>query len=365
MTLDSITEHEIFNKMRENYLLAKKNIPENFKSKHWDFFYEKFDQLIETKSIWKRMLRNSLTIGFNDNLIKVSNQRFLIKKENLWTELQSGSIMDLIQENNDEKYIENKLNLLNQIIGATDLNFVLNNSITNIGNPVVNKFNINYKGEKYTINFNDHDAGDLYHAWLILLQLKIFKKRKSIICEIGGGYGGLISKIKSEIKDARVIMLDLPEVNASQTYYLSKVFHDKIILGYKDFLDKGIEILKDDFDFLILPGWIANQLPKDSVDAFINIRSMMEMNRANLDFYFQMIQNSLKVDGIFACFNRYQKLVGEIENKFIEYPFDDDWKTLLSQHSIFQPHIHQLILKRLKKNSGFEFRKELSDIEKN
>ena len=98
MTLDSIIEHEIFIKMKENYLLAKKNIPENFKSKHWDFFYEKFDQLIEKKSIWKRMLRNSLTIGFNDNLIEVSNQRFLKKKENLWAELQSGSIMDLIQK---------------------------------------------------------------------------------------------------------------------------------------------------------------------------------------------------------------------------------------------------------------------------
>ena len=70
----------------------------------------------------------------------------------------------------------------------------------------------------------------------------------------------------------------------------------------------------------------------------------MEMNKENLDFYFNSIQ-TLKVGGIFTYFNRYQKLVGRFDNKFMFYPFDNNWETLMSQSSIFQPHIYQLILK--------------------
>ena len=50
-------------------------------------------------------------------------------------------------------------------------------------------------GKNKIINFNRHDAGD-YHAWMILLEMKKLNKPKPIICEIGGGFGGLISKIK-------------------------------------------------------------------------------------------------------------------------------------------------------------------------
>ena len=76
-----------------------------------------------------------------------------------------------------------------------------------------------------------------------------------------------------------------------------------------------------------------------------------------------MIQTCLKIGGIFTCFNRYEKPVGNFKNKFINYPFDDDWKALMSQPSSFQPHIHQLIVKRMKKNSGSEFKEVLKEIQ--
>ena len=89
---------------------------------------------------------------------------------------------------------------------------------------------------------------------------------------------------------------------------------------------------------------------------------MMEMSKENLNFYFDLIQTSLKLGGIFACFNRYQKRVGSFENKFMFYPFDNDWEILMSQPSLFQPHIHQLILKRMKEKSGSNFKGRLGKI---
>ena len=91
---------------------------------------------------------------------------------------------------------------------------------------------------------------------------------------------------------------------------------------------------------------------------------MMEMSKENLAFYFNLIHSCLKVEGIFTCFNRYQKTVGSFENKFVHYPFDKDWEALLSQPSLFQKHIHQLILKRKKENSGFDFKEKLRKIQK-
>ena len=89
----------------------------------------------------------------------------------------------------------------------------------------------------------------------------------------------------------------------------------------------------------------------------------MEMSKDNLAFYFKSIQTSLKIEGTFSCFNRYTKPVGNFENRFNLYPFEDDWKILMSQPSALQPHVHQLIVKRLNNNSGAAFRQELKKME--
>ena len=363
MSENFFDKDDVLKFMRQNYQLANNDQPENFKSEHWDTFNKNFDRLFDLRFEWDRMLRNALTLGFNDSLLGITNQRFLAKKANLWTDLQSGDLKDLVSNTTDEKKIEKQKELFSQIIAATDLDFVIKNCITDVGNPIVTKFNVKHNGQTETANFNGHDAGDLYHAWLILNHLKHLKDSNPIICEIGGGFGGFITKIKSNVKGAKIILLDLPEVNACQSYYLSQVFNSAIIFGYRDYLEKGISILDSDFDFLILPGWVAQQLPKNFVDVFVNIRSMMEMNKENLDFYFDLIQTSLKIGGIFTCFNRYEKPVGNFTNKFINYPFDDDWKVLMSQPSIFQRHIHQLIVKRMKRNSGSEFKEVLKEIQ--
>ena len=363
MSANYFDKDDVLKFMRQNYQLAINEQPKNFKSAHWDIFKKNFDRLFDLRSAWDRMLRNALTLGFNDSLLGVTNQRFLANKENLWSDLQSGDMKDLVSDNTDKREIEKEKGLLGQIIAATDLDFVVKNCITNVGNPIVTRFNLTHQGKTLTAYFNRHDVGDLYHAWLILSHLKHLKDSSPIICEIGGGFGGLIAKIKSNVKGAKIILLDLPEVNACQSYYLSQVFGDAIIYGYGDFLEKGISIIDADFDFLVLPGWTAQQLPRELVDVFVNIRSMMEMSKENLDFYFDSIQTSLKLGGIFSCFNRYQKRVGSFENKFMYYPFDNDWETLISQPSLFQPHIHQLILKRMKENSRSNFKERLGEIQ--
>ena len=354
----------IFVAIKENYLQATEHLPVGFKSIHWDVFDSKFDRLFSEHHLWENMLRNQLTLGLNDNLLEISNKRFSGKGDGFWKELREGEIRDIISEKQDGKLIEKDIDHLRAIINSTDVNFVIQNCITDVGHPVTTKIEIDYKGESRIINYNMHDMSDLYHSWLILKHFDQYKNCNPIICEIGGGYGGLACKIKSNIKGAKLIMFDLPEVNAYQTFYLSKVFDGAIIKGYKDFSEQGISILDEKLDFLILPGWAIDQFPKASVHSYINVRSMMEMSKENLEFYFKAIQSSLKIEGTFSCFNRYIKKVGNFENKLDLYPFDDDWKILMSQASYFQPHIHQFILQRNENSSGSNFRQKLREVGK-
>ena len=351
------------NHIAENYRLAKSHEKRELLSAHWDVFNTNFEKVIVDKKVWKRMLRNALTLGFNDNLTEISNKRFSKADDSLWTRLRGGEYDDLIFdiEDEDTKSIKLHEDKLMDTIEVTDLKFVMQNTLSNIGSPVATKFKTDGRFGVNEILCNLHDLDDIRHCWQILRSLdSISMPEKPIFCEIGAGYGGLQTKIRNNIPNARFVIIDLPEVNAAQNYYLSKVFPKDTILGYQDFKLLGSEILNANFNFLILPAWTIKDLFKNKeVDVFINIRSMMEMNADTLQFYFNTIQSSLKDRGIFVCFNRYVKKVGEFINRLDHYPFDKNWKIISSNKNTFQPQIHNLIAER---NYGLENRELVTDL---
>ena len=119
---------------------------------------------------------------------------------------------------------------------STDIEYVASSCIGKIGNPVMYELDVKAENTKnYKINYNTHDVDDIYHSWFIINQLIHLEKEYPLICEIGSGYGGLASKIKHQIKKSRIIIFDLPEVNAVQSYYLLNTFPEQKILGYQEF----------------------------------------------------------------------------------------------------------------------------------
>ena len=361
-----------FNFMLSNFEMANKEMPPNFKSLNWDAFPNGYSDLIKTEEIWPRMLRNALTIGFNDALLSYSNKRFKSGNFDLWKEMKKGEFPDLIKEENAQNFLDFITKQLKNLIQTTDVEYVVSNCIGKIGNPVVYNMNIKAANSKnYKVRFNVHDHDDIYYSWFIVNQLNHLDQEKPIICEIGSGYGGLASKIKNNLKKSKIIIFDLPEVNAVQSYYLINTFPQQKIFGYQDFLQYGSKIFDEDFDFLIMPGWAANDLLKHTeVDAFINVRSMMEMNSSVIEEYFGVIQDRLRENGLFACINRYMKTVfthsnnTEI-NRIADYPFDDYWSPLYSCPSHIQPHIHVLIAKREREKPKYPFKELLRTIRPN
>ena len=85
-----LNNKKIFEFMLSNFEAAEKKIPSDFKSGNWDAFPDGYVDLIKNENIWPRMLRNALTIGFNDALISHSNKRFQAGNLDLWKEIRQG-----------------------------------------------------------------------------------------------------------------------------------------------------------------------------------------------------------------------------------------------------------------------------------
>ena len=349
----------IFESMKSNYKLSKKSYKNNFKSLHWDVFPKDYEKIFENENLWKSFLRNHISIGLNDALIEISNKRFENLNNGYWNQLKKSdaNLLDKVASS------YHKINFVNLTVNYLLANFesttLLNNLMEDIGDPEVVALEIqNPDKSKLHLPVNFHDIMEIYyfiHFQNIIQELN--KIDQPVIVEIGAGYGGIASKVKKSLENAKYIIFDLPEVNAVQLYYLTNVFPDKKILGYDEYL-KSKDILKESFDFLILPGWEIDNLKPNSVDSFINMRSMMEMDYNIIEFYMNAIQKSGKNKSFFVNVNRYQKQ----DIKFKDYPYDQNWKVINSINSIVQNHIHILITQRSNKNENFNIKKTFKGI---
>ena len=239
------------------------------------------------------------------------------------------------------------------------MEFVISNLAPDTGLP--STIHINYRtnesAQPISLKVNYSDLFMIYYFWPISCVAEKYLGNSATIVEIGGGFGGMLAKMKDLFPDSKCIMFDLPEVNAGQTYYLSQRYPSACILGFKDFVQRCPAIFEDNADFLILPGWLIQELPDESADLVLNVRSMMEMTPEVIGFYFSQIQRTVPDGGLFACINRNQKLTNSKN-----YPYDDRWRTIVSQTSILQDHIHELIVERTETSQVFPVKETLKGL---
>ena len=354
-----------FSNMLENYNLSKKNMPLGQKSGHWDVFPEDYEESIKQVDAWKNFLRNPLSLGFNDSLVYFDNARFSDDKKynniDPWERRKTHDYTNLVDEIiTDAKEQESIVKVVNLIFSICGPDFTINNIETDIGSP--QKYLVKYKSDNFYCNA--HDLSNIYYFWQISrVADNLIETDSPVIAEIGGGYGGIISKTKKRYPNARFIIFDLPELLAVQTYYIYNTFPDSKILYLKDILERGDKVFNEDFDFIILPGWMIDQVPDKFIDLVINMRSMMEMPLNIINFYFTHIHRIVKNNGLFACFNRYHKKSNSEEDIVLKnYPFDGFWDPIISQTSIAQNHNHDLILKRQKSQSALHIRDILKSL---
>jgi putative sugar O-methyltransferase len=191
------------------------------------------------------------------------------------------------------------------------------------------------------------------------LNKKLNLKKINLICEIGQGYGLLASKLL-KIKKFKMILIDLPESNLITAYYLKKIYPNKKIIMDIDLKDQ--ELTKKDLkkgDIFIISPWTTVKDVK--ADLFINSRSMMEMTIKSIKKYFDLIQNNIHKSGYFLCINRYYKDLVGYPIELHLYPFDNNWKVVISKKSWMQSSMHFLLVRRVAKKND-DIRKALNKI---
>lgn len=245
--------------------------------------------------------------------------------------------------------------LYSEIINQISEQYVLNNlPKKNIGNSNVI---IPYKDVLVDYNKLIH----IYWFWII--ENKILKNTKiNNICEIGGGFGSF-SELFIKNYDNKTFLIDLPEANLMSTYYLKELYPQKKFYLFDDY--KKNEFLSkldfDKYDIIILPP-NCNIDKKIKIDFFINTRSMMEMNFDVIKSYFDFIHQYLIDDGYFLNINRYEKTSVGYPIRISEYPYDKNWKVIISEPSFNQNWIHFLLAQRSFKKDELNIFEELNNI---
>lgn len=110
-----------------------------------------------------------------------------------------------------------------------------------------------------------------------------------VICEIGGGLGGQAYKILSNSDHAiTYILLDIPEMLVTSSYFLMANFPEKKFLLYGESpLDSG---KLDQYDVVLMPNFMLPQLGDKTVDLFFNSHSFSEMDSATVEEYIHQIE---------------------------------------------------------------------------
>ena len=245
--------------------------------------------------------------------------------------------------------------LFAELINDTSEEYVLSNlSKNNIGNS---EFLVKYKN--YYVDYNK-----LIHLhWFYEIKNKILdSKNIRNICEIGGGFGSF-AELFIRNYNTKLLSIDLPEAGLLTAYYLKENFPNKKFFLYDNYKEKGA-LTYEDFnknDIIILPPTL-NIDEKIKIDLFINSRSMQEMNKESIQFYFEFIHKFIKNDGYFLNINRYEKTSSFEGLKISDYPYDEKWKVVISKSSFKQKFNHFILSKRCIEKDNQNIKEELLKI---
>ena len=238
-------------------------------------------------------------------------------------------------------------------------------------NKILLKDNVGKDDNAYKFRDNFFTSTEIFHADLILSVLKFAKLKKiNNILEIGGGYG-VFAKNLNKLKDnLKYIIIDLPFTNMLSAYYLKKAFPKKSFFLMSDYVNSDNYLSYKNYqshDFCILTPQINNKSidldTRIKFDFALNTNSFMEMKKVDLNKYFELIHERLKVGGYLLNNNRYYDNNSGDRFGFINQPYDKKWKVIISKKNQYINHFHLLLTQRLSYNN-LNFKKKFDDIKK-
>lgn len=177
-------------------------------------------------------------------------------------------------------------------------------------------------------------SADFLNRWMWLKRLErsvTLPTENPVIMEIGGGYGAFMRMIREFHPQASCIMIDIPETLFFLDVFLRHHFPDGKFLYATD-----REILSGDltqYDFILVPHYLASGLKGKKIDLLINTNSFGEMLTDTIRHWFDLFQKDLDIRHIFSLnrfLNRIDYKKDQSRLKFQAHGFSMDarWKIL-------------------------------------
>ncbi len=289
-----IDQSEIDSTFRDTYLYLRENKKTNI-----SLFDQKiFKEIIE----YKNSYNNSNYFGGTWEWIDREKRNFLdnkIQNENLKklnnafsnffrNHLSFGLISSHWEKNKNIGWkrklhsdIFKNLSSWEEFTKKSNDDYRLLHSKTEVGNP----YGLFYKKNIILFDTPRHD----YYANKIANLVKKSKK-KPIILEIGGGYGGLVAQLIKRKLKFKYINIDIFKTLPVAYYYLKKSFKIDIAI-MKSINNKDLD--KNDFIFVPYFGqnfWHTNK----KTNIIFNSNSFSEMGKKTLYQYFECINKKIK-----------------------------------------------------------------------
>ena len=184
-----------------------------------------------------------------------------------------------------------------------------------------------------------HDI-NLFIQWHNYCQMWPHIKNHDIsnILEIGAGAGILCLLLHNDLS-SKITIVDLPEMITLSSACVNMLLPQANII-FPHEIDQKIDF--DNYDFIFLLPSQTHLLPDNHFDLALNSNSMCEMKKEEIDFYFKLIQRSVRDGGFFYCSNRYRKnpsnmQVGDNETReFFKYPWEKQNTDLLIEINRFK-----------------------------
>lgn len=176
------------------------------------------------------------------------------------------------------------------------------------------------------------------------------KNKEFIVGELGAGYGKLAYVFLNTHSNCKYLIFDIPPtLYLSQTYFL-KIFPKNKIMKFRHF--ENFSDIKNEFEQSRICFFTPNQLellPENIVDLFINISSLHEMRKDQIENFHNLIGSVTK--GYFFS-KQYpdimklpKDLSGAYEISFDDYPVPKNWEIIFKDNSQINPRFVHMLYK--------------------
>jgi len=172
---------------------------------------------------------------------------------------------------------------------------------------------------------------------------------RGTVLELGGGYGRNAFVVLKLNPSIRYVLVDIPPALWVAEKYLSSLFPHKQIFRYRNF--ERFEEIADSYnqsDVIFLLSSQLPLLPVNSADLIVNISSLHEMRKDQIDYYFQQFERVLSPGG-HTYIKEWKKAKVLFENVTVteqDYPVPNGWKKIMSRTAPVQTRFFEALYKK-------------------